>query len=313
MMMKVLVTGAAGFIGSNLTLKLIELGHDVWCVDNMSSGRTQNVRDIVEAGAKFFEYDYGLAGTTALIARYNFDVVFHLGAIPRVLYSVEHPVETTDCNVMSTIRLLETCRGHVGRFVFSSSSAVVGDIDPSLLPSNEHVVRRPKSPYAIQKSSVEDFCRVYSELHGLDVISLRYFNVFGPRQYGDSPYSTVISAWCNALMTTRRLRVDGDGTQTRDFCYVDNAVAANILAATASNRFTGEAVNIAHGETRSVNDILSMFTSRFDVDVDHAPSRVGDVYSTHADITLARTLFGYEPTTSFEQGLHETWRWWNIT
>lgn len=308
--MKVLVTGAAGFIGSNLTLRLIEEGYDVIGVDDMSTGRMENADDIVAAGGRLICRDYGRIDD--VIAKSNFDVVFHLGAIPRVLWSVEHPVETTDCNVTSTVKLLEACRGNVGRFVFSSSSAVVGNLTADQLPSHEDLPRRPLSPYAVQKSTIEDFCRIYSELHGLDTICLRYFNVFGPRQYGDSPYSTVISAWCHALKTSQKLRLDGSGEQSRDFCYVDNAVQANMLAATAGRAFMGDVVNIAHGVTRSIIDILDMFKSRFDVDVEQCAPRVGDVFTTHADIGRAYDMLGYVPTVSFTEGLERTLRWWNL-
>lgn len=310
--MKALVTGAAGFIGSNLALKLLDEGISVIGVDDMSFGHDINVHDIRIAGGKVICDDYGSNYIHDLIAESKFDVVFHLGAIPRVLYSVEFPVETTDCNVTSTIKLLQACKGNVGRFVFSSSSAVVGDIALDKLPSNEDVQRRPKSPYAAQKSMIEDMCRIYSELHDLDTISLRYFNVFGPRQYGDSAYSTVISAWCNAIKTSQPLRVDGDGTQSRDFCYVDNAVAANILAANSNRRFEGEAVNIAHGVTRSINEILNVFTHQFNTKLEYSQTRQGDVYMTHADITRAYELLGYTPSVSFKEGLNATLKWWNL-
>jgi nucleoside-diphosphate-sugar epimerase len=308
--MKVLVTGAAGFIGSNLTLRLLEEGYDVTGVDNMSTGREENADDIVSAGCRLITADYGHIDD--LIVKSKFDVVFHLGAIPRVLWSVEHPVETTDCNVTATVRLLEACRGNVGRFVFSSSSAVVGDLTFDQLPSREDLPRRPLSPYAVQKSTIEDFCRIYSELHGLDTICLRYFNVFGPRQYGDSPYSTVISAWCHSIKTSQRLRLDGSGEQSRDFCYIDNAVAANMLAATAGRMFSGDVVNIAHGETRSIVDVLNMFRSRFDVEVEQQPARSGDVFATYADIGRAYDILGYVPIVSFKEGLEMTWCWWNL-
>jgi nucleoside-diphosphate-sugar epimerase len=308
------ITGAAGFIGTNLSLRLVAMGHKVTCIDNLVTGKLDNLIMLRDAGCIFHVCDYGDKHAADIIAAVEPDVVFHMGAIPRVAYSVENPIETHDNNVLQTLRLLEACRGNVGRFIFSSSSAVVGGTSVTF-PSPEDVVRTPLSPYAAQKSVVEDYCRMYSSLYGLDTVSLRYFNVFGPHQHGDSPYSTVISAWCYAMRHGLPLRLDGDGTASRDFCYVSNVVDANILAAQAPGRLAGEAINIAHGECHSVNDVLAMFKEQFgdeNIEVEHARPRMGDVKKTHADITRAESVLKYRPGTSFEEGLKMTWQWWKI-
>lgn len=310
---KALVTGGAGFIGSNLTLKLIELGWNVHVFDNLSTGHITHVNDIENAGAKFHKCNYGSGFAMSNIEKIRPDVVFHMAAIPRVAYSVENPVETHDNNVLGTLRLMEACKGKIGRFIFSSSSSVNGET--KVLPTPETVTRNPKSPYALQKAVIEDYCNIWSDLYGVDTVSLRYFNVFGPRQYGDSAYSTVVSAWCHNFKVGKPLRLDGSGEQYRDFCYVDNVVEANILAAENSKKFCGDKFNIAGGETRSVNQVLDSFKRRFGASnfvVEHAPPRLGDVFATQADLTHSRDVLGYSPKVRFDDGLEETFKWWKI-
>lgn len=308
---KCLITGAAGFIGSSLALQLVRDGWHVTGVDNLSTGRADFIDDLRDVGANCFVEDYGSEWTCQLVREQAFDTIFHVGATPRVVYSVEHPAETNYNNVTKTLRLLEACKGNVGRVVFSSSSSVVGNT--AFFPTDETQACRPLSPYALQKRTIEQYCRMFNMFYELDSICLRYFNVYGPRQYGDSPYSTVISAWCQALHDGKPLRLDGTGEQTRDFCYIDNVVQANVLAATSTKKFVGEPINIAHGQCHSVNDILRMFKYKFgDVEVVHAPARAGDVDKTHANIAEARKLIGYTPTVKFEEGLEETLRWWKI-
>jgi len=310
---KALVTGGAGFIGSNLTLRLLDEGWNVHVLDNLSTGHITHVNDIEHAGAKFHKCNYGSGFAASIIDKVRPDVVFHMAAIPRVQYSVEHPVETHDNNVLGTLRLMEACLGKVGRFVFSSSSSVNGDT--KILPTPETAPRNPKSPYALQKAIIEDYSVIWSNLYDMDTVSLRYFNVFGPRQYGDSAYSTVVSAWCHNYKHGTNLRLDGTGEQYRDFCYVDNVVDANILAAESSAKFTGDKFNIAGGETRSVNQVLESFKRRFGEDkivVEHKPPRIGDVFATEADLTRSKTILGYTPRVKFDEGMEETFKWWKI-
>jgi nucleoside-diphosphate-sugar epimerase len=227
---------------------------------------------------------------------------------------VEFPRETTEVNVLGTVNLLDAARAHkVKRFVYSSSSSLYGGA--KTLPTHEHEnTAQPKSPYAIQKYVGEHLCRVYSELHGMDTVSLRYFNVYGPNQYGDSPYSTVISAWLEALYFPKKKKafLEGDGSKSRDFCYVDNVVAANLKAMQSAKPFRGLACNIAHGERttiQEVKELLEEFTGR-PLDLEMRPDRIGDVDHTHADISLAKKHLGYKPLVSFEDGLKKTILWY---
>ena len=193
----------------------------------------------------------------------------------------------------------------------ASSSSVYGDAN--VIPTDESVSRNPKSPYALQKSALEDYCRLFGRLYDLDTVCLRYFNVFGPGQYGDSPYSTAVSAWCDAIKNGRPLRSDGDGTQSRDMCHVDNVVSANILAAQASNKLMGNAYNICCGNRVENREILRYLTDRFqNVEVRHAPWRPGDVMHTQGDWSAANRDFGYTPIVSFWEGLEKTLSWWEI-
>lgn len=313
-MKKCIVTGGAGFIGSNLVTRLITDGWNVYIVDNLTTGDEKFFDDVSKHdNVQCYKTSYGSNITADIVHSLHPDIVFHLGAIPRVLYSVEQPYKTNMNNVQETLALLDACKGNVGRFVFASSSSVCGDVD--VFPTPTTIPKRPKSPYALQKSVVEDYCRLWSELYDLDTIVLRYFNVFGPRQYGDSPYSTVISAWCNNIVEGRPLRLDGSGKQSRDFCYVDNVVDANIAAAESSRRFNGDIANIAGGECHTLLDVLDMFYKRFGRDaihVVHAPARQGDVYKTLASLAEARELLDYVPRIMFNEGLNRTFDWWGL-
>ena len=198
----------------------------------------------------------------------------------------------------------------IKKFIYASSSSVYGGADT--LPTSESEPKNPKSPYAWQKSCIEDFARMCWDLYSLDVVCLRYFNVFGPGQYGDSPYSTAGSAWCHAAKNSLECRSDGDGSQSRDMCYVDNVVSANILASERKDPFMGECYNIACGDRTTNKQILNHFTNAFDVKVKQAPWRPGDVMHTQADISKAARDFGYQPLVRFWEGLEKTIEWWEI-
>jgi len=180
------------------------------------------------------------------------------------------------------------------------------------LPTKETAIKNPKSPYAWQKSSIEEFAKMCYDLYALDVICLRYFNAFGPGQYGDSPYATAVSSWCHATKNSLECRSDGDGTQTRDMCYIDNIVSANILAANHNEDFKGDFFNIACGDRVSNNEILDYFKTNFESKVITAPTRAGDVKHTQANITKAEKTFGYKPLVTFWEGLEETVKWWGL-
>ena len=304
-----LVTGAAGFIGSNLCRKLLQEGWAVTGVDDLSSGHLELVQNL--KGLKMILNDFASDFVLEEVAKKSFDTVFHFAAIPRVSYSVENPSETTNNNVAKTVKLMEACRGKISRFIFSSSSSVYGGAD--LMPTPVSHPRDPKSPYAWHKSSIEDLLRMFGNLYDFDSVCLRYFNVFGPNQYGDSPYSTAISAWCHAVKHGTALRKDGTGEQSRDMCYVDNVVDVNIRAANHEGTFRGEAFNVACGDRTSNNQILAKFQEKFgDLNINQAPFRPGDVMHTQADISETERVFGYKPLVRFWDGLEKTFEWWGI-
>jgi len=328
-----LVTGGCGFIGSNLVKELVKLGWQVDIVDNMSNGHLELLEGlklrVLPNGSFYTAYkmqnmprtqdevvviqdDYADENVLSGIYQGIYDVIFHQAAMPRVSYSVENPFETTNENITKTVRLFESAAGAVNRIVWASSSSVYGGADS--LPTKETESKDPKSPYAWQKSAIEDFSKLAYDLYNLDIVCLRYFNVFGPGQHGDSPYSTAVSAWCHAIKNELECRSDGDGEQTRDMCYVDNVVSANILAAQRKEPFKAQCYNIGCNRKVSNNEILEVLKERFGekVKVKHAPVRAGDVKHTLADVSKAKRDFGYEPLVHFWEGLEKTIQWWNI-
>lgn len=334
-MRKALVTGGCGFIGSNLVHRLVNEGWSVTIVDDMSNGHLElleglDFRVVPDAGlydsfravaadsntftdktVVVIQDDFANKRVLSLIASGKYNVVFHQAAVPRVSYSVEHPAETTNVNITKTVALFEAARSSVDRVVWASSSSVYGGADN--LPTSETESKNPKSPYAWQKSAIEDVAKMFGDLYNLDIVCLRYFNVFGPGQYGDSPYSTAVSAWCNNTKFMKPLRSDGDGSQSRDMCYVDNVVDANILAANSEMKFMGKAYNVACGDRTSNKEILDYFKEKFShAIVQDAPWRPGDVMHTQADITAIQNDLGYEPRVKFWEGLERTIEWWNI-
>lgn len=313
--MRVLVTGGCGFIGSNLieSLEKDSQFKEIYCVDNMAAPRKDAEEWLKKrTRAKFINSCFAGAKVLNLINSGKIDYVCHAAAIPRVSYSVEYPSETTDTNIGKTVVLMQACIGNIKRFVFSSSSSVYGGAD--LLPTPPSYNKDPKSPYAWQKSSIEDLLTMFCNLYGdFDAVSLRYFNVFGPGQFGGSAYSTAISAWCHAVKHGEPLRKDGTGEQSRDLCYVDNVVSANVLAIKKSGNLAGRCFNVACGDRTSNNEILEHFERNFkNLQIIQAPFRPGDVMHTHADITLATEVLGYKPLVRFWKGLEETLKWWEI-
>ncbi len=307
----ILVTGCAGFIGSNFVNQFRKPfpGVRVVGIDNFSTGR----RDRLPQGIIFYEGSItDLKLLDKIFRKHQPEYVFHFAAVPRVAESVEHPTKTTESNILGTVALLEKSRDYkVKRFIYSSSSSVYGGA--KILPTKESEnPPNPISPYGLQKYTGEPFCRIFSELFGLDTVSLRYFNVFGPGQYGDSPYSTVISAWLTCLyITGGRPYLEWDGKQSRDFCYVDNVVDANILAMKSKKRFNGEALNIAHGERTdllTVKRLIEKYTGK-KINLERRLQRLGDVRHTHADIRKAGKWLGYQPKIDFESGLRKTIQW----
>lgn len=308
----VLVTGCAGFIGSNFVKAFQKRFPRVRVVgvDDFSTGR----RDAVPSGITFYEGSITDAKLVQRIfAKHRPEYVFHFAARPRVSVSVLHPFETTEANIAGTVSLLEASRDFkVKRFIYSSSSSIYGGAKK--LPTKESEnAPNPKSPYALQKYAGELFCKQFSELFGLDTVSLRYFNVYGPGQYGDSPYSTVIGAWLSTIyLKSGRPFIEGNGTQSRDFSYVSDVVQANMLAMRHRGAFNGEAFNIGGGRRTNlltVKKLIEQFTGK-KLNLERRPPRLGDVRHTQADVSKAKKWFGYRPGTSFEKGLRETIRWY---
>ncbi|MDD2785278.1 MAG: NAD-dependent epimerase/dehydratase family protein [Patescibacteria group bacterium] len=308
----ILVTGCAGFIGSNFTKQFRKKfpKTKIIGIDDLSTGR----RDALEHSVIFHQGSIlNEALLEKIFSKHKPEYVFHFAALPRVSYSVEHPRHTSEVNIIGTVALLEASKNHrVKRFIYSSSSSVYGGAKKMPTKESENFPD-PKSPYAVQKYIGEPFCKVFSELFGLDTVCLRYFNVFGPGQYGDSPYSTIVSAWLESLYFPKKKKafIEGDGSQSRDFCYVDNVVAANILAMQSKRKFKGDSMNIAHGSQTKINDVkklIEKFTGK-KLELEKRPPRLGDVKHTRADIAKAKRLIGYKPRANFEDGLKETIVW----
>jgi len=306
--MRILVTGGAGFIGSNFVEACLERGFVVDVVDNLSNGHLHFVPQALLQNDQVFLCDFSDPSILDKIRCKSYDVVVHLAAQPRVSYSVEYPIETHRNNVESTLRLIDACRGNIRRFVFASTSAVYGNVEK--LPTTEDDEKNYQSPYAIQKLIIEDYLRLFGKLYDFDSVCLRFFNVFGPNQLGSSPYSTAVSAWLNAIMRGDSMRSDGDGTQSRDMCYVGNVVDACLKAATSKDSFKGAPFNVACGERTTNKEILSYLLSKFPAAKYHeAPWRVGDVMHTLADLSSIKASLGYEPITMFWKGLNLTIQW----
>jgi|SRR5579863_8480906 len=303
--MHVLVTGGAGFIGSNLVKRCRAEGWEVDTVDDLSNGHLE----FVPHGQPVITKDFAHPDVLHEIKQGRYDVVFHLAAVPRVSYSCEHPLETNHTNVSRTLALMDACRDNVKRFVFASSSSVYGGAD--VLPTAETERKNPRSPYALQKSIIEDYLALYCDLYKLESACLRFFNVFGPNQLGDSPYATAVSAWLTAIKHGHPLRSDGDGSQSRDMCYVDNVTDACVRAGSVSTLLKAECFNVACGDRTTNKDIIVELGKRYpDAKVYNAPWRAGDVMHTQADVTKAYQVLGYTPVVRFWEGLDLTIKWY---
>lgn len=306
---KCLVTGGAGFIGSNIADELLRQGAKVTILDNLSTGFRENLEEIDGD----FEFIEGDLNDSAAVRRAldGVEFVFHQAALPSVPRSVEHPLETHDACVNGTFNLL--CRAReagVRRVVYAASSSAYGD-QPTL-PKLESMRPEPLSPYAGAKLMGEYYCQIFSRVYGLETISLRYFNVFGPRQNPGSMYSGVISRFVDALMGGKTPIIYGDGLTSRDFTYVANVVDANIKAA-QTTKGIGEVMNCANGERISLNDLLEVLkkiTGRSEATADYQPERKGDVKHSQADNRLAVECLGYEKLVGLEEGLAKTIDWW---
>ncbi len=304
-----LVTGGAGFIGSHIASGLIKSGARVRIIDDLSTGYREN---IAEVGGDVDFVEGSLADESVLRrAIEDVELVFHEAAIPSVPRSVENPRQTHIASVDSTFSLLLAARDNkVKRLVYAASSSAYGD-QPTL-PKVESMLPDPLSPYAVAKLVGEYYCQVFTRVYGLETVSLRYFNVFGPRQDPSSQYSGVISRFISALLSGQRPVIYGDGEQSRDFTYIDNVVAANLKAA-ETTKGVGQVINIANGERVTLNQLLDQIkqlTGMNDAQADYQDFRRGDVRDSLADISRARELLGFSPQVDLSTGLKLTMDWW---
>lgn len=305
---RVLVTGGAGFIGSHLVRGLLARGDGVRVLDNFATGKRENLADVIDA-IELIEGDLrdpdGCQRACAGV-----EVVLHEGALPSVPKSVENPRDSHEANINGTFNILMAARqAGVRRVVFAASSSAYGDTPT--LPKVETMPTSPLSPYAVQKLAGEHYCKAFYECFGLETLSLRYFNVFGPRQDPASQYAAAIPAFVTAILKDEPPIIYGDGEQTRDFTHIDNVVHANLLAADAAETH-GEVLNIACGERVSVNQIIAAINKLLGKSVpsNHVAPRPGDVRHSLADISLAKEVIGFEPKILFEEGLRLAIDWY---
>lgn len=299
-----LVTGGAGFIGSHIVERLVCDGARVRVVDNLSTGRIERLGQLLSA-IEFVEGDLA-SESTANEAVDGMDFVVHQAAIPSVQRSLSDPIATNRSNVVGTLNLLESCRRlRVRRFVYAASSSAYGNTE--VLPKQEDMTPNPMSPYALQKYVGERYCKLYYELYGLETISLRYFNVFGPGQDPHSEYSAVIPRFINCLLNDQPITIYGDGEQSRDFTFIENVVEANMLALNAA-AVGGQMCNVGCGERISLNRLVHLLERQIgrSARVIQVEPKLGDVRHSLADVGRARALLNYQPKIAVEEGLRRT-------
>jgi UDP-glucose 4-epimerase len=302
-----LVTGGAGFIGSHLTEELVRRGHRVRVADSLITGKRSNLDHV--PGVEFLEGDLADVPFAELAVK-GMDYVLHQAAIPSVPRSVKDPITSNRANVDATLNVLVAARdAGVKRLVFAGSSSAYGNTPT--LPKHEDMPANPLSPYALQKVVGEQYLQMFTRLYGLETVSIRYFNVFGPRQDPSSPYSGVISVFATALLENRPANIYGDGGQTRDFTYVANVVDG-VLRACEADGASGEIINVATGGRISLNQLFETMKRLVGASVDpvYLEERAGDVRDSQADIEKARRILGYESVVSFEEGLRKTVEWY---
>ena len=318
---KVLVTGGAGFIGSNLCESLLSEGNRVFCLDNLATGKRSNLQalfphpdfDFIEGDIRDYE--------TCVKAAEGMDVILHQAALGSVPRSINDPLTTNSVNIDGFLNVLNAAKEkQVGRFVYAASSSTYGD--SLALPKVEDQIGMPLSPYAVTKYVNELYAHVFGNLHGMEIIGLRYFNVFGRNQSPEGAYAAAIPKFVSAFLNHESPIIHGDGEQTRDFTYIDNVIQLNHLAATTTNPDAlNQVYNVACGQRTSLNDVIKGIREALvkydsaiaEVQVKHGPERAGDVRDSLADISKAKTLLGYEPTHTLKEGIAEAIEWYRNT
>lgn len=309
--MKFLVTGGAGFIGSNLAEALLKHGHSVRVLDNFSTGRRENIKEILN-DIELIEGD--ICNYDAVVKSVKgIEVILHQAALPSVPRSIIDPIATNEVNVNGTLNILNAAKDNgVKRVVFASSSSIYGDTPE--LPKHEGMIPNPLSPYAVSKLTGEKYCNVFSKIYGLETTALRYFNVFGPRQDPSSQYSAVIPKFIKAILSDEQPTIYGDGEQSRDFTYIANVVDANILAATKEYE-SGLAMNCACHDQITLNQLVNEINSLFGTGIKpkYVDPRAGDIKHSFAAIEKIKSILGFSPSVSFEEGLKKTIAWYSRT
>ena len=308
------VTGGAGFIGNHIVDTLVAAGATVSVLDDLSNASLDHLSDHIELEPERFRFVYGsILDDKALDDAFaGCDAVIHLAAMGSVPRSIKEPGRTFAVNATGTLRVLEASRrASVGRVVLAASSSAYGN--PASLPCKETMPTSPQSPYAASKLAAEELCRAWSASYGLSTVCLRYFNIFGPRQAADSAYAAVVAAFATRLLRGEAPIIYGDGTQTRDFTFVANAVDATLLAATSDAALTGQAINIGAGEGCTVGELAKRMSDRLAPDAPapvYEPARAGDVRDSRAAIDRAWELLGYRPVSDLDEGLDQTCAWY---
>jgi UDP-N-acetylglucosamine 4-epimerase len=318
---KILVTGGAGFIGSNLCEALLEKNNKVICLDNFATGRRENLAAILDhPNFTLIEGDIRNL-QDCLSATKGVDFVLHQAALGSVPRSIKDPITSNEVNVSGFLNMLVASRDNgVKRFVFAASSSTYGDSES--LPKVEDIIGKPLSPYAVTKYVNELYADVFSKTYGLETIGLRYFNVFGRKQDPNGAYAAVIPKFVSQLMNLEAPTVNGDGNYSRDFTYIDNVIQANLLSLVADKKAVNTIYNVAYGDRNTLNDLLGYlkeFLAEFnpkikDIDVIYGPNRLGDIPHSHASVNKAKELLNYNPQFSLQKGLKEavSWYWGNL-
>ena len=300
---KILVTGGAGFIGSHIVDRLIKEGYEVVVLDNFFSGNIKNLKHHLESRMFYLVKGDVRSSYDVKEAMRNVDAVFHLAAIVSVPLSIDKPLFVNDVNLIGTLNLLEaSSKADVKRFIYTSSSAVYGEVNR--LPIDERCPTNPISPYAVSKLAAESYCKVFCENYGLDTLCLRHFNVYGPRQTGDS-YSGVITQFIDRLKQKKPPIIYGDGEQTRDFVYINDVVEANMLAL-KRRQCSGEAINVGTGKPTTINELAKLLIEIFGkarIKPAYKAAREGDIRNSYADISKAERMLGYKPKITLKEGI----------